>query len=135
MAPTPVNRYRDGQEHPCRLQADFVGNERILGRDVLNRLEMLFRGPAGEVIVNNLGGAAFDVYGRKLALVLDLEMGQNVILVDRVATPGKRFFTVTAFGSGHELPPFLRAGIESDSFYSTRLIRCRGIEDTGGVEG
>jgi hypothetical protein len=42
----------DGQEYPCRLQADFVGNERILGRDVLNRLEILFRGPAGEVVVN-----------------------------------------------------------------------------------
>jgi hypothetical protein len=42
----------DGQEHPCRLQADFVGNERILGRDVLNRLDILFRGPAGEVVVN-----------------------------------------------------------------------------------
>ena len=42
----------DGQEYPCRLQADFVGSERILGRDVLNRLEMLFRGPAGEVVVN-----------------------------------------------------------------------------------
>src|SRR5213078_2856307 len=26
----------DGQEYPCRLQADFVGSERILGRDVLN---------------------------------------------------------------------------------------------------
>jgi hypothetical protein len=44
--------YIDGQEHPCRLQADFLGNERILGRDVLNRLEVLFRGPIGEVIVN-----------------------------------------------------------------------------------
>jgi hypothetical protein len=42
----------DGQDYPCRLQADFVGNERILGRDVLNRLEILFRGPAGEVVVN-----------------------------------------------------------------------------------
>ena len=42
----------DGQSYPCRLQADFVGNERILGRDVLNRLEILFRGPAGEVVVN-----------------------------------------------------------------------------------
>jgi hypothetical protein len=42
----------DGQEYPCRLQADFVGNERILGRDVLNRLEILFRGPTGEVVVN-----------------------------------------------------------------------------------
>ena len=44
--------YLDGQEYPCRLQADFVGNERILGRDVLNRVETMFRGPAGEVIVN-----------------------------------------------------------------------------------
>lgn len=42
----------DGQEYPCQLQGDFVGRERILGRDVLNRLEVLFRGPTGEVIVN-----------------------------------------------------------------------------------
>ena len=42
----------DGQDYPCRLQADFVGSERILGRDVLNRLEILFRGPIGEVVVN-----------------------------------------------------------------------------------
>src|SRR5436190_10017290 len=28
--------YLDGHEYPCRLQADFIGNERILGRDVLN---------------------------------------------------------------------------------------------------
>jgi predicted aspartyl protease len=42
----------DGQDYECRLQADFLGNERILGRDVLNRLEVLFRGPSGEVIVN-----------------------------------------------------------------------------------
>jgi hypothetical protein len=42
----------DGQEYPCRLQADFVGAERILGRDVLNRLEVLFRGPANEVVLN-----------------------------------------------------------------------------------
>ena len=42
----------DGQEYPCRLQADFVGSERILGRDVLNRLEILFRGPVSEVVVN-----------------------------------------------------------------------------------
>jgi hypothetical protein len=42
----------DGREYPCRLQADFVGKERILGRDVLNQLEILFRGPAGEVVVN-----------------------------------------------------------------------------------
>ena len=42
----------DGHEYPCRLQADFVGSERILGRDVLNRLDTLFRGSAGEVVVN-----------------------------------------------------------------------------------
>jgi hypothetical protein len=42
----------DGCEYPCRLQADFVGSERILGRDVLKRLEILFRGPVGEVVVN-----------------------------------------------------------------------------------
>jgi hypothetical protein len=42
----------DGQLFPCRLQADFVGQDRILGRDVLNRLEILFRGPVGEVVVN-----------------------------------------------------------------------------------
>jgi hypothetical protein len=42
----------DGQEYPCRLQADFVGTERIVGRDVLNQLEVLFRGPSGELIVN-----------------------------------------------------------------------------------
>jgi hypothetical protein len=42
----------DGQDYPCRLQADFVGSERILGRDVLNRLEILFCGPAAKVVVN-----------------------------------------------------------------------------------
>lgn len=42
----------DGQEYPCQLQADLSGQERILGRDVLNRLEILFRGPTREVIVN-----------------------------------------------------------------------------------
>jgi len=48
----PVWVFLDGQEHPCRLQADFIGQERILGRDVLNRLDTLFRGPAREVVVN-----------------------------------------------------------------------------------
>jgi len=48
----PIWVWLDGQEYPCRLQADFAGSERILGRDVLNRLEMLFRGPASEVVVN-----------------------------------------------------------------------------------
>jgi hypothetical protein len=42
----------DGRELPCRLQADFHGNERILGRDVLNRLDVLFRGPVGELVIN-----------------------------------------------------------------------------------
>ena len=42
----------DGSDYPCRLQADFRGRERILGRDVLNRLEVLFRGPSGEVMIN-----------------------------------------------------------------------------------
>jgi hypothetical protein len=44
--------YVDGQEYPCQLHADFVGKERILGRDVLNSLDVTFRGPSGEVIVN-----------------------------------------------------------------------------------
>ena len=42
----------DGSEYQCQLHADFVGSERILGRDVLNSLEVLFRGPSGEVVVN-----------------------------------------------------------------------------------
>jgi predicted aspartyl protease len=42
----------DGQEYPCQLQAEFGGQERILGRDVLNRLDVLFRGPTGEVVIN-----------------------------------------------------------------------------------
>jgi hypothetical protein len=44
--------YLDGQEYLCRLQADFDGNERILGRDVLNHLEALFRGLACEIVIN-----------------------------------------------------------------------------------
>lgn len=44
--------FLDGNEFPCRLQADFIGKERILGRDVMNRLEILFRGPVQEVVVN-----------------------------------------------------------------------------------
>ncbi|OYV92845.1 MAG: hypothetical protein B7Z73_04330 [Planctomycetia bacterium 21-64-5] len=42
----------DAQEYPCTVQVDFVGQDRILGRDVLNRLDILFRGLAGEVVVN-----------------------------------------------------------------------------------
>lgn len=55
MAATMVFRIwvrLDGQEYPCKLQADLRGQERILGRDVLNRLDILFRGPAGEPVVN-----------------------------------------------------------------------------------
>jgi predicted aspartyl protease len=44
--------YLDGQEYACRLQADFIGHERILGRDVLNRVAALFNGPAAEFVVN-----------------------------------------------------------------------------------
>ena len=42
----------DGADFPCRLQADFTGRERIVGRDVLNGLDILFRGPAREVVIN-----------------------------------------------------------------------------------
>jgi hypothetical protein len=42
----------DSTEYPCQLQADFGSHERILGRDVLNRLDILFRGPAGQIIIN-----------------------------------------------------------------------------------
>ena len=42
----------DGNEYECQLHADFMGNERILGRDVLNSLNVLFRGPSGEAVVN-----------------------------------------------------------------------------------
>jgi hypothetical protein len=48
----PIWVFLDGQQHACRLQADLLGQERILGRDVLNRLDTLFRGPAREVVVN-----------------------------------------------------------------------------------
>ena len=42
----------DGKEYQCELHADFTGFERILGRDILNSLEVLFRGPAREIVVN-----------------------------------------------------------------------------------
>jgi len=48
----PAWAHLDGNTYQCRLQADFAGHERILGRDVLNRLEVLFRGPAREIVVN-----------------------------------------------------------------------------------
>jgi predicted aspartyl protease len=44
--------WMDGQEYACQLQADFAGRERILGRDVLNRLDVLCRGPTGEVVIS-----------------------------------------------------------------------------------
>jgi hypothetical protein len=44
--------FLDGHEYPCQLHVDFIGKERILGRDVLNSLDVLFRGPGGEVVVN-----------------------------------------------------------------------------------
>jgi hypothetical protein len=42
----------DGNEYECRMQIDFHGQERLLSRDVLNSLDVLFRGPAAEVIIN-----------------------------------------------------------------------------------
>ncbi len=42
----------DGREWRCRLEADFTETERILGRDVLNQLDVLFRGPLREIVVN-----------------------------------------------------------------------------------
>lgn len=42
----------DGTEFECRVHFDSLGTERILGRDVLNRVDILFRGPAAEVIIN-----------------------------------------------------------------------------------
>ena len=42
----------DSRAYPCRVQVDFQRDERLLGRDLLNQLDILFRGPAGEVVVN-----------------------------------------------------------------------------------
>jgi hypothetical protein len=44
--------YLDGNEYESRILVDVHGSERILGRDVLNALEILFRGPSGEVVIN-----------------------------------------------------------------------------------
>ncbi|HEY3242174.1 MAG TPA: DUF5678 domain-containing protein [Phycisphaerae bacterium] len=55
VAPTIVFAvwvYLDSASYRCRLQADFSGHERILGRDVLNRISVLFNGPVGEVVLN-----------------------------------------------------------------------------------
>ena len=48
----PAWVWLDGREYPCQLQADVAGQERILGRDVLNRMDVLFRGPSGQVVIN-----------------------------------------------------------------------------------
>ncbi len=40
----------DGLEVPCQLHVDPIGHERLLGRDVLNSFDVLFRGPSGEVV-------------------------------------------------------------------------------------
>ena len=48
----PAWAWLDGQEYSLWLQAEFTSRERILGRDVLNRLDVLFRWPTGEVIIN-----------------------------------------------------------------------------------
>jgi predicted aspartyl protease len=42
----------DGAEYVCQLNVDKAGTERILGRDVLNYMDVLFRGPAAEVVIN-----------------------------------------------------------------------------------
>src|SRR5438046_2913110 len=42
----------DDEQYPCRLHVDFAGHERILGRDVMNHFDILFRGPAREIVVN-----------------------------------------------------------------------------------
>jgi predicted aspartyl protease len=42
----------DGQEYKCRAHVDFMGDERILGRDVLNFMDILLRGPCREAIIN-----------------------------------------------------------------------------------
>jgi hypothetical protein len=44
--------FLDGREYGCQLHADFSGDERLLGRDVLNSLDVLFRGPLREIVVN-----------------------------------------------------------------------------------
>src|SRR5260370_11824968 len=45
-------------EFPCQLQGDFAGHERILGRDGLNRLEVLFRAPLAPLAFNPYSSTA-----------------------------------------------------------------------------
>jgi hypothetical protein len=42
----------DGVDYPCRLHVNHFTRDRILGRDILNQLDILFRGPAKETIIN-----------------------------------------------------------------------------------
>lgn len=42
----------DGRKFSALIQAIPAGQERILGRDVLNQQRVLFDGPAGQVVVN-----------------------------------------------------------------------------------
>ncbi len=44
--------FMDGSEYECRVHVDFAGIERILGREVLNQMDVLFRGPGREVVIN-----------------------------------------------------------------------------------
>lgn len=44
--------YLDGREFACQVHVDFSGTERLLGRDVLNSFDVLFRGPSREVVIN-----------------------------------------------------------------------------------
>lgn len=44
--------FLDGQEYPCRLQVDFHFDDRLLGRDVLNHMDVLFRGTKQRVVFN-----------------------------------------------------------------------------------
>lgn len=42
----------DGNRYPALIQPVASGNERIVGRDVLNQLRVLFDGPAGRVVLD-----------------------------------------------------------------------------------
>jgi len=44
--------YLDSTAYRCQVHADFNGTDRILGRDVLNRMDVLFRGESREVVLN-----------------------------------------------------------------------------------
>ena len=49
---SPLSSGHAERTYPCRLHVDFQGSDRILGRDVLNRMDVLFRGLRGEVAVD-----------------------------------------------------------------------------------